>query len=231
MLNLVMAEQIQDFFGGLAFSYMDAIVLVWLVAGLLRGRKHGMTQELLPALKWVAIVLLAGYFNQPLAAFIREGSNGAFSPLWSLIAAYALIALVLALLFALLRHGLGDKLTGSDLFGRYEYYSGMLAGLVRFACMVLVLLAVMHSRIVTQPELDAINAQMKKNLDDIHPPRYIYGSIEQAIFFQSFTGRSVQEYLPDLLIPTVAPPEVPKADSIKKKLQDAIDNPLGTGKK
>jgi len=226
-----MFDQVQDFFRNLAFSYVDAIVLAWLVVGLLRGRKHGMTQELLPVLKWVGIVLLGGYFNQPLGAFIRENTAGSFTGLWSLITAYVLIALIVTLVFALLKHWLGDKLTGSDLFGRYEYYSGMLAGLVRFTCMLLAVLAVMHSRIVTRAELDAINAQMKKNLDDIHPPRYLYGSVEQAIFSQSISGKFVQENLPDILIPTITPQEAPKSDSFKKKLQDAIDNPMGAGKK
>jgi len=226
-----MVDQIQDFFRNLAFNYVDAMVLLWLFIGLLRGRKHGMTQELLPTLKWLAIVLAGGYLNQPLGALIRQNSAGSFSPQWCLITAYALIALVLALLFALLKHGLGDKLTGSDLFGRFEYYTGVLAGVVRYACMLLALLAIMHSRIVSRAELDAIDAQMKKNLDDIHPPRYDYGCLEQAIFTQSFTGRMVQEDLSDLLIPTVAPPESAGAESLKKKLQDAIDNPLGPAKK
>ena len=226
-----MANQVQDFFKNLAFGYFDAMVLIWLVVGLLRGRKLGMTQELLPVSKWVAIVLLGGYFNQPLGAFIRQNTAGAFDAQWSAITAYALIALVLALFFSLLKHWLGDKLTGSDVFGRYEYYAGMLAGLVRFACMLLVLLALMHSRVVSRAELDAINAQMKKNLEDIHPPIYMYGCIEQAVFSQSVSGGFVQTKLSDLLLPTVAPPERPAADSVKKKLQDAIDNPMGTRKK
>jgi hypothetical protein len=58
---------------------------------------------------------------------------------------------------------------------------------------------------VTRADLDAINAQMKKNLDDIHPPRYLYGSVEQAIFSQSISGKFVQENLPDILIPTITP--------------------------
>ena len=226
-----MVNQVQEFFRNLAFNYVDAIVLIWLIVGLMRGRKRGMTQELLPVLKWVGIVLLGGYFNQPLGAFIRQNTAGAFDTQWSCITAYVLIAFVVTLLFALIAHWMGDKLTGSDLFGRYEYYSGMLAGMVRFACILLAVLAVMHSRIVTRAELDAINARMKKTLEDIHPPIYAYGTIEQAIFTQSASGKFVQENLPDLLIPTVTPQEGPKTDSLKKKMQDAIDNPMGPGKK
>ena len=226
-----MADQIHDFLKNLPFGYFDVIVLIWLVVGLLRGRKQGMTQELLPLLFWVSTVLLAGFYNQPLAGIIRDYTKGAFSVLWSDVVAYALIAFSLALVFTLLKHWLGDKLTGSDVFGRCEYYLGMFSGVLRFAAMLLVLLALMHSRVVTRHELDDINAQMKKNLEDIHPPRYIYGSIEQLIFFQSLSGSFVQNDLSDLLIPTITPPERAIGETPKKKLQDAIDNPLGPAKK
>ena len=137
-----MVDQLQDFAKNLSFSYIDAFALIWLVIGLLRGRKRGMTQELLPTFKWLGIVLLGGYFNQSLAAIIRQFAGTAFDLQWSCITAYALIALGVSLLFALFKHLLGDKLTGSDVFGKYEYYLGILAGLIRFACMLLAVLAI-----------------------------------------------------------------------------------------
>jgi len=226
-----MADQVHDFVKNLTFGWIDGIVLIWLIVGLLRGRKQGMTQELLPLLYWVSTVLLGGYYNQPVGAFIRDYTKGAFDVQWSCITAYALIAFCLALFFALVKHWLGDKLTGSDVFGRAEYYLGMISGVIRFAAMLLVLMALMHSRVIAQKELDDINVQMHKNLEDIHPPRYIYGSIEQAIFTKSLSGTFVQNELPDLLITNCPPPERPVGESPKKKLQDAIDNPLGPPKK
>ncbi len=226
----VMPDQARDFIVSQPFGYVDGLLVVWLVVGFLRGRKHGMTQELLPVLQWVGIVLLGGFFNQPLAAYIRQSTDGAIHNPWACVMAYGLIAFGTALVFALLKHWLGEKLTGSDIFGRFEYYLGILAGVTRFACMALVLLAMMHSRVVTRAELDAINAQMKKNLDDIHPPRYVYGCLEQAIFTQSFTGRTVQTDLPDVLIPTFTPTQTTNTDSLKKKLQDAIDVSMQSSK-
>ena len=132
----------------------------------------------------------------------------------------------------MLKHWFGEKLTGSDVFGRCEYYLGMFSGVVRFAAMLLVLLALMHSRVVTRHELDDINVQMKKNLEDIHPPRYIYGSIEQGIFFQSLSGSFVQNDLSDLLIPTIAPrKKPPPAKPPRRSCRTTMDNALGPQRK
>ena len=231
MITFAMSNQVQDFLKNAPFSYIDAIVLVWLVIGIFRGRKMGMTQEIIPTARWLCIVIVGGMFYKPLSLVLFENTAGAFNLLWARITAYLLIAFASAIVFVLIKKALGDRLTGSDLFGRWEYYLGMLAGLIRFACMLLAILAVMHARIVTQKELDDINAQMKKNLDDIHPPRYVYGSIEQAIFVQSFSGKVVTDNLSDILIETVTPTETSKPESQKKKLQDAIDNPLGGQRK
>jgi uncharacterized membrane protein required for colicin V production len=231
MITFAMSNQVQDFLKNAPFSYIDAIVLAWLVIGIFRGRKMGMTQEIIPTARWLCIVIVGGMFYKPLSLVLFENTAGAFNLLWARITAYLLIAFASAIVFVLIKKALGDRLTGSDLFGRWEYYLGMLAGLIRFACMLLAILAVMHARIVTQKELDDINAQMKKNLDDIHPPRYVYGSIEQAIFVQSFSGKVVTDNLSDILIETVTPTETSKPESQKKKLQDAIDNPLGGQRK
>jgi hypothetical protein len=59
----------------------------------------------------------------------------------------------------------------------------------------------------------------------------VYGCIEQAIFAQSFTGRTVQTNLPDILIPTFGPTQTTtNTDSLKKKLQDAIDVTMQSSK-
>ncbi len=44
---------------------------------------------------------------------------------------------------------------GSDVFGRAEYYLGMASGLVRFTCMALVVLAVLHARSFSPAEVRA----------------------------------------------------------------------------
>jgi len=188
-----MYAQFQAWLTKLSFNYFDLIVLVALAVGLLRGRKHGMSQELLPMLKWVAIVTLGGFFYRPVSLFLQQNIPGAFDLLWANRSGYLLIALGVLLVFAWIKKAIGEKLLGSDLFGGAEYYLGMIGGMVRASCIIVAVLALMNSRIVTQEELAADEAAQKKSLEDIRLPTY--GTIQQAMLFHSFTGRLVKENL------------------------------------
>ena len=213
----------------LSFNYFDLVVVVWLVVGLLRGRKQGMSQELLPMLKWMIIVVAASYFYRPFSVSIRLNTGTAFDLLWANRTAYLLIALGIMLLFVWIKKMLGEKLVGSDLFGRSEYYLGMLGGMVRFACMLLVMLALMNSRIVTKEEMAATEAMQKQNLEDIRFPTY--GSIQQAVLYQSFTGKLVKQYLSSILIASVTPDQLKKGETPSQKKNDVINDVLGPTKK
>ena len=46
----------------LPVNWFDGVVAGMLIIGLFRGRKHGMSKELLPLLKWVSLVVVCGIF-------------------------------------------------------------------------------------------------------------------------------------------------------------------------
>ncbi len=185
----------------MSFNYFDGIVVVWLLVGVSLGRKHGMTQEILPTLQWLAILVLAGLFYLPFSLVIFQYTSGAFNILWSRITAYLLIAFATNLLFLWLKETIGEKLTGSDYFGRAEYYLGMMAGLVRFACIVVVLCALMNSRVYSAAELAETEKMQKKNFEDIRFPTY--GTVQRAILKESFTGQLLENKMPRVLIASV----------------------------
>jgi len=212
---------------GISYGYFDGIVVVWLLIGIFRGRKRGMTQELLPTLQWLAIVILAGLFYLPFSAVIFQNTSGAFNHLWSNITAYVLIAFAINLFFRWIKESIGEKLTGSDLFGGKEYYLGMIAGLLRFACMIIVLCALMHSRVYTQAELADIEKFQKKSFEDIRFPTY--PSIQHAVLTESFTGRLIQDNLSRVLIASTFASK--PAETIAQKRQDTINAILGAPKK
>lgn len=209
------------------FDYFDGVALVWLIIGLLRGRKQGMSQELLPTFQWIGIVVLGGLFYRPLALFIRQYAP--FDPLWANIFAYILIGFGVHLVYLWVKRAVGEKLVGSDLFGRSEYYLGMLAGVIRFACILIAFCALMNSRIVTQAELARTEKLQADNLSDIRLPTF--GTVQQDVLFKSFTGHLVMDNLQPVLIASTTPTPKKKSDTIAQRNEHLIDEVLTGGKK
>ncbi len=173
-----------------------------------------MSQEILPTLQWIAIMVLGGLFYRPVAAFLLQTS-----PLGGLLAnilAYVIIALVVHIVFLLIKKAIGEKLVGSDLFGRAEYYLGMLAGAVRFACMLVCLLALMNSRIYSAEELAQNAKTQAHDFEGVSFPTY--GTIQHAVLIDSLSGRTVKRDLAFFLISPVSPRRAsPRATASPRK--------------
>jgi uncharacterized membrane protein required for colicin V production len=204
------------------FNYFDGVVLVWLIIGLFRGRKRGMSQELLPVLQWIGIVVAAGLLYQPFYPTIRQYTQ--FGILASAITAYLLVALGVHLIYLWFKQMFGEKLVEKDPFGRGEFYLGMMAGIVRFACMILVLMALMNSHIESAAERAETEKFQKANFSDIRFPTY--GEIQQAVLFQSFSGNLVQSNLKPILIAAINTGPPRKKESIAQKTNNDLDDIL-----
>src|SRR5713101_6410165 len=130
----------------LPVNAFDIVLVAVLVAGVLRGRKHGMSEELLGLIKWLAILLGCALAYEPVGQFFLS-TTSVFSRLSCYVMAYVATALLILILFATVKRALGGKLLGSDIFGGAEYYLGMGAGFVRFSCMLLAALALLNARL------------------------------------------------------------------------------------
>lgn len=184
------------------FNWFDVALVALLVTGVFRGRRRGMSVEFLTVLKWLFIVFGAAAFYQPLGDLIS--ANGFFSQLFGYIVAYLGIAALIFGLFALFGRGLGGKLLGSDAFGNAEYPLGMTAGLIRFACVILAVLALLNARSYTSAEIKA----EQKYVDDNYGSDYFptLRSVQSEVFEQSLTGPWIKKYLAFALIkPTTLP--------------------------
>jgi uncharacterized membrane protein required for colicin V production len=201
------------------FNYFDFLAIVWLIIGLFRGRKRGMSQELLPLLQWTGIVVAAGLLYWPFSSLIRQYTQ--FDVLWSVVVAYLLIALGVHLLYLWLKQIFAAKLVEKDWFGRSEFYLGMMAGMVRFACMLLVVLALTHSHVATAIELAKTEKFQRDNFSDIRFPTY--GQIQHDVFFSSFSGYWVDTHLQPVLIASINTPEKQKSETMAQKSNRMID--------
>lgn len=194
-------------------NWVDALAAAVLVIGFIRGRKRGLSQEMLDTVQWILIVVVGAIYYRPLAALLSQ--KPIFSQLTYYISSYLLIALGLKIVFTLIKQRIGQKLIEGDVFGRFEYYGGMLAGSVRFGCVFLAVLSVLHAPHYS-PEYWTKRA---KEVD------YNYGSdffpapckVQKSVYKDSLTGRSTEKYAAQFLIVQIAGEE--------KKVRD--ENSLG----
>jgi uncharacterized membrane protein required for colicin V production len=202
-------------------NWFDFVLVLVIAVGILRGRKRGMSEELLDVFQWLGIVVGCGFAYRPLGIFVAGythlGVNAAF------VLAYLFVAIVISLLFAGIKRMMGEKLLHGDTFGRFEYYLGMMAGALRFACVVLVILAFLHSIYISDAERAATARMQAENFGTITLPTV--GSLQHGIFFESASGKFIRKNLGDELIQPVPPGETP--DTIAKRRERAVDEAMG----
>ena len=185
----------------LPIGWFDFAVVIVLLVGILRGRKNGMSEELMPFLQWLVILAAGAYFYEPLGVLIVQ--NAGTSLLFGYIVAYLVLAAAVKGVFTFLKRASKGKLIGSDVFGRGEYYLGMGAGMVRFACGLMLALALLNARLFSYAEVTAMQKfQMKEYGSEFFPT---HQTIQQQVFVKSFIGPRIKESLGFLLIKPTAP--------------------------
>ena len=193
---------------GLSFNWFDVAVIVILAFGLFRGRKNGMSRELLPAFQWVALVLVCGLGYSLVARIFRNATG--LNQLTSDVLAYLLLASVVWVLTSIPKHKFADRLAVSNFFGASEFYLGMLVGMIRFACILLAALALLNAPFYTTADIAAHAAYVQRwygggvqgYSGDFIPSLQ---SVQEQVLEKSFVGPCVKKYLRPLLINTEQP--------------------------
>lgn len=183
------------------FNLFDVLLAFVLVAGVIQGRKHGVSLELLSMAKWLTLVLVCAAVYNPAGSLISAA--GAFDLLSCYLVAYLGVALLIFLAFSILERRLVPRLTGSDIFGRGEYFLGMGSGMLRCACILLVGLSLLNAREFNPSELRDMARYQEENYgSNMFPGLH---SLQVAVFERSLTGGFIKEDLSFLLIsPTEA---------------------------
>lgn len=185
----------------LPINVFDLILVAFLILGIYRGRKHGMSQELYKLIMWVTILVACTALWRKVGDWLS--ANAPISLVSCYLIAYISIALVIAAVFAALKHRVGDKLVGSDVFGKSEYYLGMGSGFIRFACILCAGLALLNARYYSPDEVKA----MKAYDNDVYGSDYFPGlqAAQEQVFVKSMTGPWIRDNLPFMLIEATAP--------------------------
>lgn len=194
----------------LNISGVDGAYLGVLIAGFIVGKKRGMSAEMIDVFQWLVILTVAGMAHRFLSDAIF--AFGFISKLFCNILAYGGLVLGIKIVFIVIKDRFGEKLIGSDIFGSFEYYLGMLAGMLRFACMIVVFISFLGARQYTDVEIQRSLAQQEKDLGTTFFPTF--GGFQKQAIQRSVVGRFVTKYLSDYIITPTGPGEA----KLKRKL-------------
>ena len=157
--------------------------------------------EVLDLLQWLAIVAVGSLVYRPVGNFLIQ--NTLFSPVSCYVAAYTLVIVVIKSLISLVKRQVGEKLMSSDVFGRGEYYLGMVGGALRYGCMMIVCMAFLNARYYSPQERLQMARFQENNFGDIRFPTL--ASMQDTVFQHSVVGQLTQRYLSRCLIAPSAP--------------------------
>src|SRR5665213_2085522 len=149
----------------LSFGWFDVVLVLVLAFGFWRGRKRGMSREALPTSMWLLAVIGAGLGYQLLGdlllqtGYVKKVFGNSFNERTAAyVTSYLAIALVVFILYSILKNFFREKLSGSNAFGSGEYYLGTISGMIRYACMVLFVLALLNAPYYSVNEINARKA-------------------------------------------------------------------------
>ncbi len=190
---------------GLSFNWFDIVAVVVLGFGLFRGRRNGMSKELLPVLQWLVIVSVSGLVYPKLAAVLARLVPDKF---WTCFLSYMALAAVVFIVFTILKQQIAEKVVAGDFFKGGEYYLGMMAGMVRYACVLVFVLALLNAPVFTAAEISAVVARDQQNFgggansgfSGSYFPHLF--QIQAAVFKDSFLGPRIKANAGMLLINT-----------------------------
>jgi hypothetical protein len=206
IFNFMIAAAAQSFaLDKLPFGWFDVALVAVLVFGLFRGRKNGMTKEVLPMFQWLATVLVCGLAYELVGQLFKSLSG------WTALTCYLLgyfsLMFLVYLVFHALKNSLQPRLTGSNFFGSGEYYLGMASGCIRYACMTFVALALLDAPFYSAADIakaKAYNARwygggQQGYNGDFFPTLQ---SVQESVFKKAITGRLIKQYADVMLIDT-----------------------------
>ena len=201
----------------LSFNWFDIALVAVLAFGYWRGRKHGMSREALPASMWLVLVIAAGLGYQILgqcliqAGLIKKLFDASVSESTAgYLISYLLIAFVVFIVFSFIGKNFREKLSGSNAFGSGEYYLGMAAGTIRYACILLFALSLLNAPFYSAAQIAASEAYKarwygggEKGFSGDYLPDL--SDVQTSVFKGSLMGPVIKNNLSFLLITTTAP--------------------------
>ncbi len=205
--------------GYLRYHWFDLVTLVIVVAGLLYGRKRGLSVELVPLIHWFTLIVICGTFCEslgaPIAKLIKIQPNAAF------VFVYLLLAVGVSYVFWTIRKTLARGLPGADHFGAAEFPLGAAAAALRFVCILFAGLSLMNASYIPEEELaEPIYSYMRDESEGLQPV-----DLHRSVFVRSWSGRWLKYSFGPWIINSQPPVEYDSVilDGYHKGMQRAVE--------
>ena len=218
--GMIAAVTQKSAFQNFSLNWFDVALVLILAFGFWRGRKRGMSREFLPVSFWLTLVLAGAFGYQWIGdQLIHQGViKSVFGKNFTertaaYVTSYLLIALVALIIFSILSRASKAKLEGSNAFGGSEYYFGMIAGVIRYASMLIAALALLNAPFYSAAEIAATKAYKMKTFGgqgvkglENDTGEYIpdVQSVQESVFKKSLLGPFIHDKLSLLLIDTMS---------------------------
>lgn len=209
----------------LLFNWIDVAMVLVLAFGFWRGRKNGISKEILPLFYWLVTIVAAGFGCVILGdLLIKQGTfrqlaaNAGFKErTFAYISAYLAIVVAIRIAYTFVKKYLKTRVEGANIFRASEYYLGMGAGVIRYACIIVFALAFINAPYYTPQEIEAeriynnrwFGGGMQGYSGDFIPSM---SELQTLVFKDSLLGPTVKRGVRVLLINTdgnVAPAKPP----------------------
>jgi hypothetical protein len=177
-------------------NWFDLVVVITLLLGMRQGRKNGMSVELTPMMQWICIVAFGALLYRPLGDMLADSCP--MERVFCYITVYIIVAIAVKCMFSGLKKMAGGKLAGSDIFGRGEFYLGMVGGAVRFLCILLAALALLNAPYYSAADI----ASNKAYQVDMYGSTFFPGlsNVQIQIFKESLLGGLLKDNAEFVLI-------------------------------
>jgi uncharacterized membrane protein required for colicin V production len=211
---------------GPSVGLFDVLLIIAFGLGCWRGKKRGISEELLDFLQWLVIVVAAGFLYALVGDLLVQAK---LPRLWANIGGYVAVMIVVSIIFGLIKKSVGNKMVESDFFGGWEYRLGMAAGGIRYLCIWIVVLAMLSARHFDAATVDAQRKAQEKEVGLVLLPSW--GILSRMAFYDSFTGPYIRQYLAhQLMSPVGHVKAAPNENTIGKQQQRALDDVTSTPK-
>ena len=210
---------------GPEFGLFDALLIIAIGLGIWRGKKRGISEELLDFLQWLVTIVAAGFLYGLVGDLLAQAK---LPRLWANIGGYVLVIIAISILFGFIKKSVGNKLVDSDFFGGWEYRLGGLAGGIRYFCIWIACLSLLSARYFDPAAVAAERKYQEKEVGGVLMPTW--GMAQRMALYDSLSGPYLRQYLAHQLMTPVGYVKTSSDNTLGKQQQRVLDDVTATPK-